>query len=228
MRYLLRTVIGLGLMVAAITAISYAVFQLLQIGTCASGGLYVSARQCPPGIERIMLAIFPAVLLMLLGGFLYGTRGPAPGSARPPRASALLIGWSGLFLGIAFACFWGVWGPDANPGPGGDTGGLIVGFIFVPMGLGGLVALVASMRDARPSPSSPMARALGTDGATVVRSGPTPIQGRAIPTAGAVRPAASTGGGDKIASLERLDKLRHDGAISQAEFERLKQEIVDG
>ena len=42
-----------------------------------------------------------------------------------------------VFFGIAFACFWGVWGPDANPGPGGKLGGLIVGFLFVPMGIGG-------------------------------------------------------------------------------------------
>lgn len=228
MRYAIRTLLGMGLFAFCWVAIAYGIFQMLQIGTCASGGPYVSARQCPPGVERIMLAIFPAVLLMLVGGFLYGTRGPAPGSGRPPRASAMLIGWSGLFLGIAFACFWGVWGPDANPGPGGDLGGLIVGFIFVPMGLGGLIALIASMRDSGPSQSIPMAQALGTDGATVVRSAPRPIQAQTMPVPGAARPPASTGGGDKIASLERLDKLRRDGAVSQAEFERLKQEIVDG
>lgn len=213
MRYLLRTIAGLGLIVAGFTAVSYAVFELLQIGTCASGGPYVSARQCPPGTERIMLAIFPAVLLMLLGVWLYNGRGRAPGSDRDSRGGGLLIAWSGLFLGIAFACFWGVWGPDANPGPGGKTGGLIVGFIFVPMGLGGLIPLIASIFDRSPPQSTiPLGRPVGTDGSTVVRSAPRPI----------------SGGTDKVASLERLDKLRRDGAISEAEFDRLKAEILGG
>ena len=55
--------LGLGLMVAGIVAVSYAVYQLLQIGTCASGGPYVPARQCPPGTERIALAI-PGALIV--------------------------------------------------------------------------------------------------------------------------------------------------------------------
>jgi hypothetical protein len=227
MRYLLRTIVGLGLIVAGFTAVSYAVFELLQIGTCASGGPYVSARQCPPGTERIMLAIFPAVLLMLLGVWLYNGRGRAPGSDRDSRGGGLLILWSGLFLGIAFACFWGVWGPDANPGPGGKTGGLIVGFIFVPMGLGGLIPLIASMFDRSPPQGTiPLGRPVGSDGSTVVRSAPRPIGATSIPSATAPRPPAASA--DKVASLERLDKLRRDGAISETEFERLKAEVLGG
>jgi hypothetical protein len=149
-RYFLKTVVGLGLLVASIVAISYAVFQLLQIGTCASGGPYVSARECPSGIERVGLAIPVAAFVMLIGAALYATRGAPPGSSRKGKAGyALALIWAGLFLGIAFACFWGVWGPDVNPGPGGETGGLIVGFLFVPLGLLGVVPILAAAKAAR-------------------------------------------------------------------------------
>jgi hypothetical protein len=228
LRYILRTLIGLSVMVASITLISYAVFQLLQIGTCASGGPYEVARECPPGTERIMFAIFPAVLVMLGAAALYASRGTPPGSDdKASGASALLWIWSGLFLGIAFACFWGVWGPNANPGPGGDLGGLIVGFLFVPMGLAPLVFALLGLRDGRKArtpatgaePAQGLMRSLGT---TVVRSAPKPT-GFGTPPA-----PSGAGGGDKVARLEQLEKLRRDGVVTDAEFERLKQEILGG
>ena len=147
MKYFLRTTIGLGLLIASIVAISYAVYQLLQIGTCASGGPYVIGRECPEGTEWLGLTIPISVFVMLFGAYLYATRGAPPGSDNPGDGGyALALIWSGLFLGIAFACFWGVWGPDANPGPGGKTGGLIVGFLFVPLGLLGVLPMLAGAR----------------------------------------------------------------------------------
>ncbi len=54
MSYFLRTVFGLGLLLAGATVcLAYDVYQLLQIGTCATGGPYVSARECPDGTERL-------------------------------------------------------------------------------------------------------------------------------------------------------------------------------
>ena len=122
-------------------------YQLLQIGTCASGGPYVIGRECPEGTEWLGLTIPISVFVMLFGAYLYATRGAPPGSDKPGDGGyALALIWSGLFLGIAFACFWGVWGPDANPGPGGKTGGLIVGFLFVPLGLLGVLPMLAGAR----------------------------------------------------------------------------------
>ena len=119
MRYFFCTLIGLALMVASCVALAYSVYQLLQIGTCASGGPYEVARECPGGTERLGLAIPVAVITMLIGLGLYAARGRAPGSDRDPRPGiGLVVMWCGIFFGIAFAAFWGVWGPDANPGPG--------------------------------------------------------------------------------------------------------------
>jgi hypothetical protein len=217
LRYLVRTFLGIALIVFGATACAYAVAELLQIGTCASGGPYEVARECPSGIERLALAFFPAVLLMLVGAWVYSGRGKAPGSDREPWGSGLLILWVALFLGIAFACFWAVWGPDANPGPGGKLGGLIVGFLFVPMGLGGLVPMFFAWRDrdtaAGPAMGMPSPAPMATP-STVVRSAPRPIG------------AASRSGGDKVARLEQLERLRRDGVVNDAEFERLKAEIL--
>ena len=225
MRYFLRTLIGLGLMVAAFVAISYAVYQLLQIGTCASGGPYVPARQCPAGTERIGFAIPIGIFAMLIGAAVYAGRGTAPGSDRPPRPGlTIVLIWCGIFFGIAFACFWGVWGPDANPGPGGKLGGLIVGFLFVPMGIGGALmfwhmgpAMGEGWRATGVGAGElwKLTRAAQSgDYATLTQVG----------TAGGF-PAAA--GGDVSAELERLNTLRKEGAITDAEYEQLKKNALE-
>ena len=233
MRYFLKTVIGLGLLVAAIVAISYSVYQLLQIGTCASGGPYVSARQCPTGTERLGLAIPLAVFTMLAGVGLYATRGAAPGSSRKGDAGyALAVLWAGLFLGIAFACFWGVWGPDANPGPGGKTGGLIVGFLFVPLGLLGVLPMLAASKAAR---AASEASGIGVgDAVKLVRGARSvdfgdlvgEIQAKSPAPATVTDPATGSDTNAMLAELERLQKLREAGAIDEAEFQRLKNRVM--
>ena len=228
MRYFLRTVLGLGLMVASFVAISYAVYQLLQIGTCASGGPYVPARQCPAGTERLGFAIPIAVLAMLIGAAIYAGRGTAPGSDRPPRPGlTIVLIWCGIFFGIAFAAFWGVWGPDANPGPGGKTGGLIVGFLFVPMGIGGALMFW------RLGPSSfggMQSMGIGGVGDVVkmTRAAGSGDLAKLAEMTGAGTVVQPTGsGGDVTAELERLNTLRKEGAITDQEFEQLKRRALD-
>jgi hypothetical protein len=222
MRYAVRTVVGLGLLVLGITAISYAIYQLLQVGTCAQGGPYEIALECPAGTERVALAIPVSVFVMLAGLVIYGTWGAPPGgSSAGDAVSGLSILWVGVFLGIAFACFWGVWGPNANPGPGGKEGGLIVGFLFLPMGLLGVWPLLHSARARRRG--APPGADLGDLVAKLSRrrgeaTGAGPAQGTGT--------GAFAGGGDRLAKLERLQRLREAGAIDDAEFERLKREVM--
>jgi hypothetical protein len=230
-RYFLCTLIGLSLIVASCVAIAYAVYQLLQIGTCASGGPYQVARECPDGTERMGLAIPVALITMLIGAVSYALRGRAPGSDRGPRPGlGIVLIWAGIFLGIAFACFWGVWGPDANPGPGGKLGGLIVGFVFVPVAIGGALMfwkLGSSMGGGM--------SAVGIGGAgdiykltRAAASGdlsklPEGMLGHVVtPT----QPATG-GGGDVVAELERINRLRRDGAITEHEFSELKRRALE-
>jgi len=227
-RYFFCTLLGLALMVASCVAIAYSVYQLLQIGTCASGGPYQVARECPDGTERFGFVIPVAVLTLLIGMGLYAARGRAPGSDRDPRPGmGLVLMWCGVFFGIAFACFWGVWGPDANPGPGGKLGGLIVGFLFVPMGIGGALMFwfigpvtAGGMKSAGMGMGDvwKMTRAASSGGVSRMMDA----------TIGTPQPAqAATGGGDAVSEIERADRLRREGAITDAEFERLKKQALE-
>jgi hypothetical protein len=49
MRYVIRTLLGFGLIAFSWVLLGYAIYQLLQVGTCASGGPYVVARECRAG-----------------------------------------------------------------------------------------------------------------------------------------------------------------------------------
>jgi hypothetical protein len=212
-KYVLRTVIGLGLMVAGLIAISIGIYELLGIGTCATGGPYVLARECPEGTEALGLVIPASIFVILGAGALYAVRGAPPGSEkRGDPALSLVIGWTGLFLGIGIACFWGVWGPDANPGPGATEGGLIVGFLFVPMGL---IPLGIAF-------SIWLKRRRGDERPNYILD---QVQRRAPVVAKSS--LTDLGGGDALDKLERLQGLREKGAISWDEFERLKREVMD-
>ena len=215
MKYAFRTIVGLGLEVAALVAVSLTIYKLLGVGTCASGGPYVVARECPEGTEWLGLLLPGSIFVGLFGIALYAMRGAAPGSEEKGGAGfAALLGWSGLFLGIAFACFWGVWGPNANPGPGGELGGLIVGFLFVPMGVIPIIVSLGVIRRERKHgvKADPQADLLS----------------RLEKKAPVARKAsfATTGSPDKLTAIERLQALRDRGAITQAEFDKLKAEVM--
>lgn len=160
MKYYVRTVIGLGLLTFAIVAFCYSLYQVLQIGTCASGGPYVSARECPDAAGRIIVTLVVSVFVGLIGTAIWGSRGPAPGSEERGGSSgnvisAGIVAWSGLFLGGGLTCLWAVLGPDADPGPGAKVAGIVVGVVFIPMGLiplvGMLVAAGSKLRARRPA-----------------------------------------------------------------------------
>jgi hypothetical protein len=199
MRYVSRTLIGLGLFAFLWAVTAYAIFQLLQIGTCASGGPYVSARQCPDGTEGVILSLTVAIPLYFVAAVIYATRGPAPGSNRPPNQGLTILWfWTGLFWSLAVGCFLGVWGPDANPGPGGEVGGLIVGFMGLIMGAGGLFFV-------------PPGR--GDKYVPIGRSSPQPVVSLPSPVPGL---------GREVDRRATLDRLRSEGAVSDAEYEALK------
>ena len=204
MRYVIRTLLGMGLFAFCWVAIGYSVNQLLQVGTCASGGPYVPARVCPDGIERLMWALTGGIFGMFGAAAIYMGRGAPPGSDRKPQNAGIVLWfWTGLFWTLAVSCFLGVWGPDANPGPGGKTGGLIVGFMGLVMGAGGLLAL--NWRGGRRDPQQMFGAATGL-----------------AQTATRFTPA-----GNPLDALEALDRLRRSGTLTDAEFESMKQKILE-
>jgi hypothetical protein len=217
-RYIVRTTLGFGLLVMCWVLFGSTIYNLLQIGTCASGGPYEVARPCPDGTGALGLMIPAAVILAFIGAGLYATRGKPPGSDNPPRAGLVItFFWTGIFWSIAVGCFFGVWGPEANAPPDAKVGGLIVGFLFVPMGAIGLFALKEG-----PGRRKKKGDAQLSTGEISVPPAPSlPGFGRAGKALRSRLPSE-----DPVDRLERLSRLRERGSLTGEEFEALKSRIV--
>ncbi|HEY1358551.1 MAG TPA: SHOCT domain-containing protein [Thermoleophilaceae bacterium] len=74
-KYWIRLVLGLALMLGAGALLVGCIVKLASIGTCASGGPYVSARPCPAHTEYWIFGIFGAVFMFLAGLWVFSTRG---------------------------------------------------------------------------------------------------------------------------------------------------------
>jgi hypothetical protein len=206
-RYVICTFLAMTLFAFCWVAVGYGVFQLLGIGTCASGGPYLVARECPDGTGALAFALSGGIIGMFVAAGIYLARGTPPGSRAAPQNAGIVIWfWTGLFWALAAGCFLAVWGPDANPGPGGESGGLIVGFMGLVMGAGGLLAL-------------PLGRRQRKRPAGVVN----PVVTRVAGTASRFSAASDPG-----SRIETLDRLRRQGTLTEAEFETLKSKIVGG
>lgn len=86
MRFYVRTVLGTLIALCALAFFLFGIFQLVRGGSCASGGNYMSTRQCPAGSTEWMFALPPAVIIGLCGLFLVARRGPRPGAPVRPAA----------------------------------------------------------------------------------------------------------------------------------------------
>ena len=200
---MIRTLLGMGLFAFCWVAIAYSIYQLLQVGTCASGGPYVVARECPGGVEWLALSMVGSIFGLFVAMPIYGTRGAPPGSDRKPQNGGIIVWfWTGLFWSLAVGSFLGVWGPEANPGPGGKEGGLIVGLMGLLFGAGG----VYTLKLGKPT-RDPQKR----------RAAVTKLAG----AASRLSPQS-----DPVGRLDTLDRLRRQGTLTDAEFETLKAKIV--
>lgn len=204
MRYVVRTLLGMGLFAFCWVLIGYGIYQLLQVGTCASGGPYVVARECPDGIGWLMFSLIGGIFGMFVAAGIYMGRGAPPGSSRKPRNAGVVVWfWTGIFWSLAVGCFLGVWGPDAAPGPGGKEGGLIVAFMGLIMGAGGLIFI--DWKGGRRDPDKQR-----------------PITARVVGAASRFSPKS-----DPVGRLQALENLRRQGTLTDAEFQTLKRKIVE-
>jgi putative oligomerization/nucleic acid binding protein len=100
---------------------TYALVHVMKIGTCASGGPYVSARPCPAGTG--------GWILLLTGGIIVCVIAMIAGAG---TGASLLI-WSALFLasGVGMLVY-ALTGHNVSAGA--KTAGYTVGGVFIPMG----------------------------------------------------------------------------------------------
>lgn len=205
MGYLLKAGIGLTLFFGAIVVFNIKLVEVLQIGTCASGGPYEISRPCPPGTGTDVALLVGSIFAGLIGCAVFAFRGEAPWAKGRRRTTYSAFGlgsfaWAIFFTSTGVVMLIEGFGNDSL-GADSELGGKIVGFTFLAMGLPVLIFATLSL----------VKSFIGSRGRREER----PQMSRDVTAAAA-----------PIGRLERLDKLRKSGAINDAEFEREKSKIL--
>lgn len=224
-RYWSVSLLGMVISLVSLLVMSWAIYHLVRTGTCASGGPYVSARQCPSGTGGQILGLTTSIFGLLIGGAVYAARG---GRGVGGTIGMGVILWSLLFISLAVSTFVAAFGPANNDAPGAKTAAIILMVVFLPMGilpLLGAVGFGAGRRKLKstfdaakyPSPAAPQY-------AIPVPNSP----GRPVSTITSSGPGSAPGGtsGDVAARLRKLDELRDTGLLTEDEFEAKKAELL--
>jgi hypothetical protein len=127
------------LALAGLAALIYGVHDLLQIGTCASGGPYVSARPCPKGTG--------ASILLVMAGSMVAIISMIAASFRSFSAGMFWFGLTFTALGALFLISQAT--GDIN---GGGGVGWVLGAVFIPMGLAPLYGGIRGLLEERREP----------------------------------------------------------------------------
>ena len=135
--------LGLLLGLGSLVAFDWALFEMVQTGTCASGGPYVSARPCPEGTGLRIAAMTGAIPLGLVGCALLSAS-----RWRNWRAAigVWLVAWALLFVSAAVVALLAVYSSDDPVVGGAQLGVAIMAAVFVPMGLAPLALLAVGRR----------------------------------------------------------------------------------
>jgi putative oligomerization/nucleic acid binding protein len=244
MGYLIKAPLGLGLFFGGIVLFNVKLVSLLETGTCASGNTpYQISQPCPSGTGTDILLLTAGIFAGLIGVGIFAFRGDPPwdrdgrGGRRFGSFSFGVFAW-GLFFAAtgATSLIASLTNQAIQDSSGGKLGGIIVGATFLVMGVPALLIAMASLfkglrgRDERPPAMTATAGGMG--GGAMSRMSAGLGQARAAQQMASRLPWGSTppsgGGGTsgQIAKLERLQKLRESGALTDAEFETEKAKIL--
>ncbi|MEA2410819.1 MAG: hypothetical protein QOC77_1380 [Thermoleophilaceae bacterium] len=144
MRYWLLMLGGLLLAGVSVVLLDNGLFHLVRTGNCGSSNTYVSYRPCPPGTGGHILAVIGGIFGGLIGIGLYAARGRSGGTRSSVGLG--LIMWSLLFVTIAGSVAYAAYGPGNKNSSGAKTTAVILGVIFLPMGLAPLPFALAGRR----------------------------------------------------------------------------------
>jgi hypothetical protein len=247
MGYLVKAPLGLAMFFGGIALFNVKLVSLLETGTCASGNTpYQISQPCPSGTGTDILLLMAGIFGGLIGAGIFAFRGDPPWDRDRPLnyASSFSFGlfaWGFFFTATgATSLIASLTNQQIQDSSGGKLGGLIVGGTFLLMGapalliaLWGLVKSIGK-RDERPAAATAGAGMGGMGGGVMSRMSAGLNQARSAQQLsgrlpwGSTPPTASSGGGTggQIAKLERLQKLRESGALTDSEFEREKAKIL--
>ena len=199
-------------------------------GFCAEGGPYVIAQHCPEGTAWLIpLAVFAG----LGSAGLTGWEGSKLGA---PWGAVVGLAWPGLFISLGwnfleFAFF----PPEGMHGI--QFGWLIPGILFVIMGAAPLIGYLPGGKSWRSNGSdATFAFADQHDENAGLEERRTQLLNdlvdHADAQAKATHPTHSTAKApaddDLVSKLERLDALHRSGSLTHDEFQKAKQELIDG
>jgi hypothetical protein len=222
----------LALFLAGLAAFEYGLYELMNIGTCASGGPYEIARPCPEGTFEKALLLPGGLILGGVGIVVFALRGRRPGAPEGGwRASPWLVGWAPFFIATgAVALIAGLGSDGADAGAAKWTG-IFLAAMFIPMGLVPVLWALTGGSSGRhrragafnPITNQVLRNAERTTAAARPQAGPAPPVAPSRPAS----PVASTPvGGDPVERLRKLGELRDAGVLSPSEFEAAKSRIL--
>lgn len=241
MGYLLKAILGLALFVGALVLFNVKLVSLLETGTCASGNTpYEISQPCPEGTGTDILLLTASIFAGLIGIAIFAFRGDPPWGGKrslndSSRLSTGLFAWGAFFTATgATSLIASLTNEAVKDSSGGSLGGLIVGITFLVMGAPALIWALWQMIGAKLGGRDERPPATATGGSPLSRMSAGLGQARAAQSLGDRLPwgsgggAGSRGGGtsSQIGKLERLQKLKEKGALTDAEFEREKAKIL--
>ncbi|WP_433199963.1 SHOCT domain-containing protein [Dactylosporangium sp. CS-047395] len=223
MNTLARQVVSLVVGLAGIVLLGIGINTVLDIGSCSSGGPYVSVRPCPEGTGTVFWLMILGVFGWVAGMLLSPRQFFAPGAGQ--------VLWTVAFAGGGVALLVKVltqpMPPDAK------LGASIMAAVFVPMGLGvGIVGVVQLIRrrPGKPSKKEPVSTVPVDDAWSRMKAlndlRSTGALTRAEFTA--LRDAPGDSAAGRVALIRELQQRRERGALSTSEFESGKRRVLSG
>lgn len=198
MRYWVVGALGTAMFLGSVVLFNVELVALLNTGTCASGGPYEIARPCPEGTEADALLLVASIFGLFISGGVFLARGQPPPGRKPSGFAWPLLAWGIFFAGTGAVALYHSLTADVPPDA--ELGGTIVGITFLVMGVPALIFLL-----------------------TGVGSGFRTRETRRY--ARAAQPPVTD---DMLDKLERLQRLRSEGALTRSEFDSQKARILSG
>jgi hypothetical protein len=215
---------GLFVVGLSIVLLDNGLFHLVRTGSCGSGGSgssFVSYKPCPPGTGGHILSLRGGIFGCFIGFGLYAARGRTTGVSSTIGLGLLI--WSLLFVTIAGSIAYAAYGPGNTDSSGAKTTAIILGVIFVPMGLAPLLLALGGRRKAA---NIVQLSTTGFNPSTVATFTTTPYT---RPPTGppTPRPAPTPAKPeDPLEKIARLGQLRDRGLLTPEEFEAQKKRLL--
>jgi hypothetical protein len=217
MRYWILMFAGLLLAGVSVVLFDWGLFHLVRTPSCGSSSTSsFSGPPCPPGTGAHILALIGGIFGGLTGIGLFAARG-RKGSASGSIGLGLIM-WCLLFVTAAGSIAYSAYGPGNRHSTGAKTTAIVLGVIFLPLGLGALPLAIGTRRKTRQF----VQFSTGGFPTSIVPSYTTPyVRPPATPT-----PAPAPTAEDPLEKIAKLGQLRDRGLVTPEEFEKEKKRLL--